>query len=70
LSSDAPSVTRTGAVEADQRVRLNQGLYERLQVLVIEIKLPLERPIGQPPAALKHGNDLVQYRFKGDLSHC
>jgi hypothetical protein len=45
--------------------RLDQGFLECLQLLVVELELELEHPIGHPAAALEQGDCLVHDLFKG-----
>jgi hypothetical protein len=42
-------------------VDLDQFLFEGLQGLVIQVKLDLQRPIGDPATLAKEILDLVQY---------
>jgi len=50
-----------------EAVDLDEFLFEGLQRLLIEMKLEHERAVGHTPAALQHGNRLVEDLLKG---HC
>src|SRR5215510_5859546 len=45
-------------------LRLDELFLERLQVLVVQLELELERTIGDPPAGSQQDYDLVQYLIK------
>src|SRR4030095_4998732 len=43
---------------------LDELFFERLQVLIIELELELERTIGDPPAGPQQGHDLIKDLIK------
>jgi len=49
------------------RVREEDGILEGLKVLLVQLELEPEGLIRHPPAALEHGNRLVEDLLKG---HC
>jgi hypothetical protein len=44
---------------------VNEFLLEVLQCRVIELKVPLEHPVGDTTAALQHREGLIHHLFKG-----
>ena len=44
---------------------VNEFHLEVLQGRVIELKVPLEQPVGDSPAALQHRKGLIHHLFKG-----
>ena len=47
------------------RRRIEDGVLEGLQVLLVELELEFEGLIRHPPTALEHGHCLVEYLLKG-----
>ena len=48
-----------------QALAVNDLVLEGLEVLVIELEVQLEGPIGQASTPLQHGHCLVQHLLKG-----
>ena len=48
-----------------QALAVNEFVLEGLEVLVIELEVQLEGPIGQASPPLQHGHRLVQHLLKG-----
>ena len=47
------------------RIRIENGVLEGLQVLLVQLELEFESLIRHTPAALEHGKRLVEHLLKG-----
>ena len=64
----APIHTRTRAILIHpDTLAVNEFLLQIFQGRVLELKVPLEHPAGDPTAALQHREGLIHHLFKG---HC
>src|SRR5262249_6471035 len=60
-----PGPYQHSAVLVDREVvDFDQFLFEGFKRLLIQVKLELERAVGHAPAALKHGNRLIENLLK------
>jgi hypothetical protein len=46
-------------------VRIEEFVFERLQLVIVQLELELEGSIGDPPATLQHGKGLVEDLLEG-----
>jgi hypothetical protein len=55
----------TARIIVHLRIRIEDGVLESLQVLLVQMELEFEGLIRHTPAALEHGHRLVEYLLKG-----